>query len=523
MDNLLILVAPVLLLVGLGGGLALGLFLKSKALNKKILQAETDAERVLSEARKRAETDRSEASLKAKEEILKARTDFEASTRERRQELVQLEKRLNQREDNLDKKIDLLQAKDSQLEGREQRISKAERRLKSEHDELEKLKDVEKQKLEEISQMTSEQAKERLMFQIEEDARRSAAAHVKRIEEDTRANAEKKSKEILTLAIQKCAAEHVVETTVSSVSLPNEEMKGRIIGREGRNIRALETATGVDVIIDDTPEAVVISSFDPIRREIARISLERLILDGRIHPGRIEEIVARVKKEMDKMIWEAGEKAAFDGKVHGLHQEEIKLLGRLNYRTSYGQNVLQHSKEVAYLAAVMAGELGLDVTQAKRCGLLHDIGKAVDHETEGSHASIGADLAKRFGESQEVINAISAHHEETSPTTLVAVLIQAADALSAARPGARRETLESYVKRLEQLENLADSFEGVGKSFAIQAGREIRVVVEPEKMNDEGAVLLASDMARKIEKELEYPGQIKVVVLREVRAVDYAR
>ena len=511
------------LLVGIIGGGALGLFLGSKRLAKRVLEAEKESEKILTETRKRAEVERKEAALKANEEILKAKADFEESTRERKQELAQLEKRLNQREDNLDKKLDLLQAKDSQMEARDQRISKAETKLKGEHEELEHLREQELRRLEEISQLTADQAKEQLISQLEDEARRAAAAHVKRIEEETKASAERKSKEILTLAIQKCAAEHVVETTVSSVSLPNEEMKGRIIGREGRNIRALETATGVDVIIDDTPEAVVISSFDPIRRETARISLERLIQDGRIHPGRIEEVVARVKKEMDKMIWDAGEKAAFDVKVHALHQEEIKLLGRLNYRTSYGQNVLQHAQEVAYLAGVMAGELALDVAQAKRAGLLHDIGKAVDHEMEGSHALIGADLAKRFGESHEIVNAILAHHEEVSPNTLVAVLIQAADALSAARPGARRETLETYVKRLEQLESLADSFDGVAKSFAIQAGREIRVVVEPDKLSDDGAVLLASDVARRIEKELEYPGQIKVTVLREIRAVEYAR
>jgi len=518
---------PVPIVISAAAGIALGvltgLFFKIGAMGRKIKGAEKDAERIIEDAKKMAEVTKSEAAVAAKEEILQARTEFEASTKERRQELLQLEKRLNQREDNLDKKLDLLQDKDSQLQDRQTKIGDVEKRLKGERERVKEMENGCRARLEEISRMSTEEARKLLMSQIEEESRRSAAAAVKRIEEETKGIADKKSKEILTLAIQKCAADHVVETTVSSVSLPNEEMKGRIIGREGRNIRALETATGVDVIIDDTPEAVVISSFDPIRREIARVALERLIMDGRIHPGRIEEIVARVKKEMEKNIREAGEQIAFDVKVHNLHQEVIKLLGRLKYRTSYGQNVLKHSEEVAYLAGVMAGELGLDIATARRAGLLHDVGKAVDHEIEGSHASIGADLVRRFNEPAVIVNSVAAHHEEVPPETLFAVLIQAADALSAARPGARRETLETYVRRLEQLEGLADSFEGVSKSFAIQAGREIRVVVEPNKVTDDEATVLSADVARKIESEMEYPGQIKVTVVREIRAVDYAK
>jgi len=509
--------------LGMFCGLTAGLLLKFGALGRRMKNAEKEAERIIENAKKMAEVERSEVAISAKEEILRTRTEFETSTKERRQELMQLEKRLNQREDNLDKKLDLLQEKDTQLQSRDAKLAKIEKSLRDKHEEIEELKKASRIRLEEISRMSTDEARNILMSQIEEEARRTGAATIKRIEEETKGIAEKKSKEILTLAIQKCAADHVVETTVSSVSLPNEEMKGRIIGREGRNIRALETATGVDVIIDDTPEAVVLSSFDPIRREIARVSLERLIMDGRIHPGRIEEIVAKVKKEMEKNIREAGEQSAFDVKVHNLHQEAIKLLGRLKYRTSYGQNVLKHSEEVAYLAGVMAGELNMDVSTARRAGLLHDLGKAVDHEIEGSHAMIGADLVRRFGEPTLIVNSVAAHHEEVPPESLLAVLIQAADALSAARPGARRETLETYVRRLEQLEGLADGFEGVSKSFAIQAGREIRVVVEPEKLTDDGAMLLASDVARKIENELEYPGQIKVTVVREVRAVDYAK
>ena len=490
---------------------------------KKVERAEASAKKIIAEAEKEAEAKKREAGLEAKDELHRARTRFEEETRERRQELLRLERRLGERESNLDRKVDLLERKERGISERGQQIASREKSLTDRERELRSLLNEEKGKLQQISGLSREQARQLLLQRIEDEVRQEAAVRLKRIEDETKETAEKKAREIITLAIQRCAADQVTESTVTVVSLPNDEMKGRIIGREGRNIRALEINTGINVIIDDTPEAVTLSGFDPVRREIARIALERLIADGRIHPARIEEVVNKIRKEMEVNIREVGEQAAFEVGVHGLHQEEIKLLGRLKYRTSYGQNVLQHSKEVASLARIMASELGIDPRLAKRAGLLHDIGKAVDHEVEGAHARIGADLARRYGETREAIHAIASHHAEEEPKTILAVLIQAADAVSASRPGARRETLETYIKRLEKLEKIADSFQGVEKTYAIQAGREIRVMVEPDRISDTESVSLAREISKKIEQEMEYPGQIKVIIIRETRAVDYAK
>lgn len=454
--------------------------------------------------------------LEAKEENQKLRSDFDREVKERRSELNRQERRLNQKEETLDKKTDNLEKKEQSLNSKIKSIEKKEQ-------EITEIKQQQIAELEKISGMTREEAKEILLHDIETQTRHEAAVMVKEIEQEAKENAERTAKNIVALSIQKVAADHVAETTVSVVNLPNDEMKGRIIGREGRNIRTLETFTGVDLIIDDTPEAVIVSSFDPIRREVARVALEKLIVDGRIHPARIEETVEKSRKEVEAVIKQEGESATFETGVHGLHPELIKLLGKLKFRTSYGQNVLKHSIEVSHLAGVMAGELGCDVALAKRAGLLHDIGKAVDHEVEGSHVTIGADIAKKFRENKDVIHAIMAHHGDVEPQTLVASLVQAADAISAARPGARRENLETYIKRLQKLEEIADSFEGVDKSFAIQAGREIRIMVKPDKVNDDGMVLVAKDIVKRIESELEYPGQIKVSLIRETRAVDYAK
>ncbi|UCD57157.1 MAG: ribonuclease Y, partial [Candidatus Hydrogenedentota bacterium] len=474
-------------------------------------------------AQKEANSIIKEALLEIKDERLKMRTQFEKETWGRKQEVLELEKRLIQREENLDKKVELLERKETGLVSREKELVARDKKINSMREELQSLIDRQREKLQSLSGLTAADAKKLLLSQLEEQVRHEAALRIKRIEDETRETAEKKAKEIICTAIQRCAADYVVESTVSVVSLPNDEMKGRIIGREGRNIRALENATGIDIIVDDTPEAVILSGYDPIRREIARIALERLIADGRIHPARIEEVVAKVQEEMEATIREEGENASLEAGVHGLHPEEIRLMGRLKYRTSYGQNVLQHSKEVAFICGIMAAELGLNVQQAKRAGFLHDIGKALDHEVEGTHARIGAQIVKKFNESDAIVNAIEAHHNDVSATSLIAVLTQASDAVSAARPGARRETLETYVKRLEKLEHIADSFVGVEKTYAIQAGREIRVIIEPEKMNDAETAQLARDITKKIEQELEYPGQIKITCIRETRAVEYAK
>jgi ribonuclease Y len=436
--------------------------------------------------------------------------------RERRNELQRMERRLILREETLDKKGETLESREDNLNKKQQEIQKVQ-------DDINELYNKQLKELEKVAGMTSEEAKKQLLSDIEKDVKHESAIMIKDIETKAKEEADKKAKEIIACAIQRCAADHVAETTVSVVTLPNDEMKGRIIGREGRNIRTLETLTGIDLIIDDTPEAVILSGFDPIRREVARLALEKLISDGRIHPARIEEMVEKAKKEVENDIREEGEQATFETGVHGLHSELIRLLGRLKYRTSYGQNVLKHSIEVSYLAGLMAAELGVDVTMAKRAGLLHDIGKAVDHEVEGPHALVGSDVVKKYNESPEIVNAIAAHHNDVEPETVEAVLVQAADAISAARPGARRETLEAYIKRLQKLEEIANSFEGVEKSYAIQAGREIRIMVKPEQITDAESAQMARDIVKKVENELEYPGQIKINVIREVRAVEYAK
>lgn len=444
------------------------------------------------------------------------RSEMERENKERRADLQRHERRLVQKEENLDKKIDSFERKEEKLASKEARLNAAQ-------DKVDALYQKQMDELERLSGLTSEEAKQELLDSLADEVKHESAMLIKDLEQQAKDEADKKAREIISLAIQRCAADHVAETTVSVVGLPNDEMKGRIIGREGRNIRTLETLTGIDLIIDDTPEAVIISGFDPVRREVARIALEKLINDGRIHPSRIEEMVEKAQKEVEQKIKEAGEQATFAVGVHGLHPELIKLLGRLRYRTSYGQNVLNHSVEVANLAGIMASELGVDVMLAKRAGLLHDIGKAIDHEMEGSHVEIGGEIAKKFRESELVINAIVAHHGDVEPKSIEAVLVSAADAVSAARPGARRETLESYLKRLTRLEEISESFDGVEKCFAVQAGREIRIMVKPEVIDDASAILLARDISKKIEAEMEYPGQIKVVIIRETRAVDYAK
>ena len=491
-------------------------YLKKKSGIEKVLNAEEEAKKIIEEAQKEAESKKKEAILEAKDEAHRLRNDLEKETRDRRGEIQRLERRLIQREESLDKKSDMLEKRDETLNKKQQEILLKE-------SSIEELHKKEREELERLSGLSSEEAKQILLDEVSKEAKHDAAILVKEIEARAKEDGDKKAKEIITCAIQRCAADHVAESTVYVVNLPNDEMKGRIIGREGRNIRTLETLTGIDLIIDDTPEAVILSGFDPIRREVARIALEKLIVDGRIHPARIEEMVEKAKKEVEINIKEEGEQATFETGVHGLHSEIIRLLGRLKYRTSYGQNVLKHSIEVSFLAGLMASELGIDPTLAKRAGLLHDIGKAVDHEVEGPHAVIGADLAKKYHESAIIVNAIGAHHGDVEMMSLEANLVQAADAISAARPGARRETLETYIKRLEKLEEIANTCEGVEKSYAIQAGREIRIMIKPDEIDDAGAVLIAKDIVKKIESELEYPGQIKVNVIRETRAIEYAK
>ena len=497
-------------------GLFVGYMIRKKIAEAKIKSAEEAAAKILIDAKKESETRKKEALLEAKEEIHRLRSEADRENKERRNEIKHQENRLQKKEEDIDRK----------LEGIERREETIHQREKEAEESLAKADALQQQKLEElekISGMTITEAKQLLLNSIEDEVKHESAMLVRDIENTAREEGEKRAREIVASAIQRVAADHCSETTVSVVALPNEEMKGRIIGREGRNIRTLETLTGVDLIIDDTPEAVILSGFDPVRREIARNALEKLILDGRIQPGRIEEMVEKSRKEVEQRIWDEGEQATFDTNVHGLHSELIKLLGRLKFRTSYGQNVLKHSVEVAHLAGVMAAELGADINLAKRGGLLHDIGKAIDHEVEGSHTVIGADFARKYKESPEVVHCILAHHGDVEIGSLEAALVQAADTISAARPGARRETLEYYIKRLQKLEEIADEFEGVEKSFAIQAGREIRVIVQPEKIDDLMAVTVARDISKRIENELEYPGQIKVVVIRETRATDYAR
>jgi ribonuclease Y len=521
--NLTILVSG-LIAFGVGVGLfLLGYVIRKFMAERKVKRAERLASEILKEAKKEVEARRREAKLEVKDQLYEARLEFEKETKGRRQELLSLEKRVTQKEENLDRKVDVLEKKEGQVQQREREIISKEKAVEEKRKELEALINEEKEKLQKISGLTADEAKRLLLTRMENEVRREALVMIKRVEDESKEVADKKAKEIIGLAIQRCAAEQVVESTVSIVNLPNDEMKGRIIGREGRNIRALEAATGIDIIIDDTPEAVVLSGFDPIRREIARIALGKLVVDGRIHPARIEEVVAKSKKEMEDTIRETGQQAAFDTGVHRVHPEIIKLLGRLKYRTSYGQNVLQHSKETAHLMGVIAAELGVDPRLAKRIGLLHDVGKALTHEIEGPHAKLSAELAKRYGESPQVVHAIAAHHQEEEAKTLMAVLIQAADAISAARPGARRETLETYVKRLEKLESIANSFKGVEQAYAIQAGREVRVIVQPNKVDDLAAIGLARDITKKVEEQLEYPGQVKVTVIRETRAIDYAK
>jgi len=516
LNTILIIICSIVALVA---GFVLARFVQ----RKKIGEYEKIGKKILEDAKKEADVLLRESSIQAKDATIQTKNELEQEIKTRRIELQNVEKRLSQKESNLDKKIDFIDKKEDELAKKEKDITGKQSNLDSRIKEYENLLIRERERLERISGLTAEEAKKMLVQLMEDEAKYEALKICKKIEEEAREKADKKAKEIIALAIQRYAGDYVGEDTVSTVTLPNEEMKGRIIGREGRNIRALEAATGVDIIIDDTPEAVILSCFNPIRREVARISIERLISDGRIHPARIEEIVSKVAEEMEDKIKEAGEQAIFDLGVHNVHLELVKILGRLKFRSSYAQNVYQHSLEVAFICGIIASELRLNVKEAKRAGLLHDIGKAVDHEIEGSHAAIGADLAKKYGESERIVHSIQAHHEDVPTTSLLDVIVQAADALSGARPGARREMLETYVKRLEELERIANSFAGVDKSYAIQAGREIRIVVSSDKVNDEQTYIISRDIAKKIETELSYPGQIKIVVIRETRAVEYAK
>ena len=504
------------LIVGVVIGVPVGIARRKSTAEREIGSAEEEAKRVINEAIKSAESKKREALVEAKEEILKARNEYEREVKERRADLQKQERRLQQKEENIDRKTENIEKKEEALQTKIADLEEA-------RSEVAQLKKAEMELLEKISGFTAEEAKKYLIDQLEMEVTHESAVKLKEIESHFKEEADTYAREIISLAIQRCAADHVAEATVSVVPLPNDEMKGRIIGREGRNIRTLETMTGVDLIIDDTPEAITVSCFDPVRREIARLALEKLIQDGRIHPARIEEMVEKAKREVDATIKAEGERAIFETNVHGLHPELVKLLGRQKYRTSYGQNVLNHSMEVAHLAGLLAAEVGADVTLAKRAGLLHDLGKSIDHEVEGSHVAIGVELARKYHESEEVIHAIEAHHNDVEPRTIIACLVQAADAISAARPGARRENLENYIKRLEKLEEVTSSFPGVEKTFAIQAGREVRVMVKPEQVSEDQMVLLARDIAKKIEAELEYPGQIKVHLLRETKVIEYAK
>lgn len=514
-----------IILIGIfsfGVGFAIAFWIKGKMLSQKIRDSEAEASRILEDSKRRAETLLKEANLEVKDRLFKMKSEFDAETKETRSEIIRRERRLSQKEEHIERKIEQFNQREREIIRQEKFLAKREDQLDGREKRYNELIEEQKMQLEKISGLTAEQAKELLIRAMENEARYEAAKIIKRIENDAKEEADRKAKKIIATAIQRYAGDYVAERTVSVVQLPNDEMKGRIIGREGRNIRALESATGIDLIIDDTPEAVILSGFNPVRREIARISLMRLISDGRIHPARIEDIVKKVGQEVDLAVKEAGEQAAFDLEVHGIHSELIKYLGRLKFRTSYAQNVLQHSSEVGFLCGIMAAELGLNQKLARRMGLLHDIGKAIDHEVEGPHAVIGSKLAKKYNESPKIVHAIAAHHEDVLPESVYALLVQAADGLSGARPGARKELLENYIKRLEDLEKIANSYRGVANTYAIQAGRELRVIVESDQISDEEATLLSRDIAKKIEESLTFPGQIRVTVIRETRAVGYA-
>lgn len=521
MDNFLFYIPAGILVLFLG--FVFGWLINKKVSAGHLRHTQKLAENIIAEAQREAETQKKAAILEAKDEWYQAKLKFERDTQDARVELKKAEKRLDEKEQNINRKVDYLEKREHEVNDRQKILDSKLHAISEKKEELSRLLMRQNEKLEKIAGMSTEEAKKLLISNLENEARHEAAKSIRDIKEEAERTAIKQSREILTLAIERCAADHVVESTVSVVDLPNDEMKGRIIGREGRNIRAFENATGIDVIIDDTPEAVILSGFDPIRREVARLALEKLVKDGRIHPGRIEEVVEKTHTELMEEIREVGEATCFELNIHALHPELVKLLGRLKYRTSYGQNVLQHAKEVAYLSSLLASQLGMDPHLAKRAGLLHDIGKAADHKIEGPHAEIGAEFVRRFGENDVIINSVAAHHEDVEATSMITHLVSAADAISGARPGARRETLENYIRRLEKLEKIADAFDGVEKSYAIQAGREIRILVNYKKVDDVHAADLASEISRKIEDEMEYPGQIKVVVVRETRAIDFAR